>query len=362
MRILSDSKKDTLTTLKKPGGYEWWYFDAIDPSSGYSLVVIFYQGNPFSNRYIRALHKSGNEDKTLPENFPAVSISVYKEQCPVYYSFKEFDKINARFSEKVPSVSIGGHAFELDNSGELLSYNLKLSEELPSGDCIEASLDFKSSHRSVPFEEGDTGSRGHTWNLVQPRSKVEGTLRLLQGSDLRHDVPFQGTGYHDHNTGQEPMKKEFKDWYWGRFHFPELTLVYYAMNRREGSQYQAWLMNREDLSIVGRFRDFELRDKSHSLFGLKPAHKLLMSSDKMRILIQQNKLLDNGPFYQRYLSDAFLYLENRDVQKAQGISEYIYPERIYWKVFWPFVDMRIRYQNEKPHWVQKSKKLYRWTW
>jgi len=24
--------------------------------------------------------------------------------------------------------------------------------------------------------------------------------------------------------------------------------------------------------------------------------------------------------------------------------------------------MRIRYQNEKPHWVQKSKRLYRWTW
>jgi len=362
MRILSDPKKDCVTPWKKPGGYEWWYFDAIDTHSGYSLVVIFYQGNPFSNRYIRARDKSGNDDKALPANFPAVSISVYKEQHPVYYSFTEFDKENARFSEKVPSVSIGGHSFELDDSGDLLSYSLKLSEELPSGDYIEASLNFESPHRSVPFEGGDTGSRGHTWNLVQPRADVEGRIQLFLGPDLQHDVTFRGKGYHDHNTGQEPMKDEFKDWYWGRFHFPEHTLVYYAMNQKESHQYRAWLINHSDLSIVREFRDFILQDKSRSLFGLKPAHKLLLSNDHVQILIQQNQLLDNGPFYRRYLSDAFLHLDDQDVQKVQGISEYIYPERIYRKLFWPFVDMRIRYQNEKPHWVQKSKRLYRWTW
>jgi carotenoid 1,2-hydratase len=80
------------------------------------------------------------------------------------------------------------------------------------------------------------------------------------------------------------------------------------------------------------------------------------------VLVQQNRLLDNGPFYRRYLSDAFIHQEGQGVQKATGISEYIYPGRIYAKWFWPFVDMRIRYHNEPPHWVQKSGRLYRWTW
>lgn len=362
MRILSDPNKDSVALSEKPGGYKWWYFDAIDSSSGYSLVVIFYLGNPFSNRYIRALNNDNLKEESTPENFPAVSISVYKEQKPVYYSFTEFDKANVRFSEKVPSLEIGNHGFDLNKFDEWLDYRLQLSEELPSGDRIQASLNFKSSNKAVPFDDAEGESRGHAWNLLQPRAEVQGTVRLYQGSDLRHDINFRGPGYHDHNTGQEPMKDKFEEWYWGRFHFPEHTLVYYVINRKEEPQYRAWLMDRNDLSIAAGFREFELRDKGRSLFGLHTARKLWLSNDQSQILVQQNQLLDNGPFYQRYLSDAFLYLEYQDVQKVRGISEYIRPERVYWRVFWPFVDMRIRYKNEKPHWVQKSKRLYRWTW
>jgi carotenoid 1,2-hydratase len=31
------------------------------------------------------------------------------------------------------------------------------------------------------------------------------------------------------------------------------------------------------------------------------------------------------------------------------------------KIFWPLVNMRIQYPG-KTHWVQKSPRLYRWTW
>jgi len=73
--------------------------------------------------------------------------------------------------------------------------------------------------------------------------------------------------------------------------------------------------------------------------------------------------LDNGPFYRRYSSDAFLRIKHRGlVESKSGITEYIYPSRIYSRIFWPFVDMRIRYAAENPHWIQRSKTLYRWTW
>lgn len=362
MQILSDYRKDHVTPDKKPGAYEWWYFDAIDPESGYAFVVIFYQGNPFSNRYIRAMEQEG-EEPAKPENFPAVSISIYKGDEVVYYSFSEYDSVRARFDQDRPKLQIGNHFLDLEQEGEQLLYRLELNETLVCGDRIEAKLEFSSPKEGLSFHNGiNPGqSAGHAWNLVQPRAKVRGEILIFEDGIPGHEIDFQGTGYHDHNTGQEPMKDEFRDWYWGRFHFPDHTLIYYVMNRKEEAQHRAWLLDNNS-TIVSEYQEASLSDRNLTLFGLNPAHKIVLQHEQSRILVQQSRLLDNGPFYRRYLSDAFLNLDGGTVQKSRGISEYIYPGRIYWKLYWPFVDMRIRYQNEPPHWVQKSRTLYRWTW
>lgn len=363
MKIISDPARDSVTPSKPAGGYEWWYFDAIDPISGYAIIVIFYEGNPFSNRYIRAL--SGNEKSSphTPDNFPAVSISVYKYNKPVYYSFTEYPKEEAGFSIEKAAGRAGEHRFKQDLSSDELCYSIKLEEELASGDRIGGTLRFSSSQKVIDlFKAEKSEEDSHTWNLIQPHCKVNGHLQLHLENKLQHDIQFEGAGYHDHNTGQEPMKDEFDDWYWGRFHFEEQTLIYYVMNRQAGPQYRAWLIAHEDHSIDETFTNIELTDRSRSLFGLRSARKIHLSEGDAEILIQQNKLLDNGPFYQRYLSDAFLRTEGNEIQKAAGITEYIRPDRIYQKLFWPFVDMRIRYEREEAHWVQKSPMLYRWTW
>lgn len=365
MQIISDFKKDGATPSKKPGGYEWWYFDAVDVTSGYSLVVIFYQGNPFSNRYIRQLKKEPSAAASNPENFPAISISIYKNNEPVYYSFTEFAKSETSFSTEVPFVQIGGHSLTSEILEEELIYELKLQEILPSGDSIEAELTFSSPDLAlnVPgHQSAGKKSEGHFWNLIQPRAEVQGTIQLSCEADIRQVVRFHGEGYHDHNTGQEPMKDEFRDWYWGRFHFPVYTLVYYVMNRQHRQQHRAWLIDEKSRSVIEKFENVQLKDRGSTIFGLQSARKLVLRNGQSEITVQQSELLDNGPFYQRFLSDAFLSLDGRDIQKSRGISEYIHPARIYWKLFWPFVDMRIWYKDEKPHWVQKSKILYRWTW
>ncbi|WP_322570634.1 hypothetical protein [Rhodohalobacter sp.] len=55
----------------------------------------------------------------------------------------------------------------------------------------------------------------------------------VRGKKVEQDITFSGIGYHDHNIGQEPMKESFRDWYWGRYHFEEFTLVYYLMQKHE---------------------------------------------------------------------------------------------------------------------------------
>jgi carotenoid 1,2-hydratase len=135
------------------------------------------------------------------------------------------------------------------------------------------------------------------------------------------------------------------------------------MNRQEGEQHRAWLIDKSNSRVLEAFDQIDLVDKGLTFFGLHSARKIGLRSDRTEVQIQLRQLLDNGPFYQRFQSDAFLRIDDAGVVESKsGISEYIRPDRIFARIFWPFVDMRIQYKSEKPHWVQKSKRLYRWTW
>jgi len=359
MNIQSSFDADVRSTDRPSGGYEWWYFDAMTEDDRYSIVIIFYEGNPFSTRYNQRLV---NGDDPLPDDHPAISISVYEQGSPIYYSFTEFDATDCSFNAEHPKVTVGPHSMKGTDEGGKLCYTLQLDEELPSGDGLQAKLRFESSKTEI-FSAKNSGEGGHLWNLVQPRAEVTGRVRISQDKTGTNEIAFEGTGYHDHNTGREPMREEFSDWYWGRFHFDYGTLVYYVMNRRQTEQHKAWLMSPDSGHLLQTYNEIDLVDRGLTVFGLKTARKIGLRSGNSQVQVQQSELFDNGPFYQRYRSEAFLRIPAEGVvESCKGITEYIRPDRIYARMFWPFVNMRIRYQPEKPHWVQKSKMLYRWTW
>ncbi|PAU92932.1 hypothetical protein CK503_14700 [Aliifodinibius salipaludis] len=359
MKILSDFSKDVRQPDHTSGGYQWWYFDGVSSDDRFSFVVILYEGNPFSTRYNGALLADKNPS---PVDHPAISISIYEYGEPLYYSFTEFDKSACEFDGDKPLVKIGTHKMEGHLDGEQLQYELQLNEKLPNGDQLKGTIVFESANSGNLFKNGDNTSTGHTWNLVQPRADISADLNLEIKGEKRK-VQFGGMGYHDQNAGNEPMRNEFDDWYWGRFHFDYATLVYYVMNRSDEQQHRAWLIESQNGEVLKTFEEVESADKGLTLFGLKTARKLGFRSGNIEIRVQQSQLLDNGPFYQRYKSDAFLRIPDEGVvESTKGISEYIRPDRIYTKFFWPFVNMRIWYKSEGPHWVQRSQRLYRWTW
>lgn len=364
MNILSDFKNDIRSLKKRPGGYEWWYFDAVDFDSDTRFVIIFYEGNPFSPRYIRALENDTAVSQKLPACFPAVSISVYQNGKTVYYSFTDFAEEDIWFDSQLPCFRFGPHEMRGKKEGDIIMYEVTLDETLPTGCGIWGKFSFQSHEVSNDlFDDIGDSQLDHTWNLTQPKAEVRGELKLLKEDQVTHHVNFRGTGYHDHNMGQEPMFEEFDSWYWGRFHFEECTLIYYVINRKSGNKYQAWLIRSDNSAILHKFNEVHILDKQLSLFGLKSARRVEMSNEDLTVTIQQRVFLDNGPFYQRYISDAFLAIPDHQIlEHARGITEYIQPERIHWQIFWPLVNMRIRFNKNKPHWVQKSDTLYRWTW
>ncbi len=360
MKLTSALYKDIRSLKTDSGAYEWWYFDAVSDDGNTELVIIFYEGNPFSRRYISRQQKG---EAAKAEDFPAISISIYQNKEPIYYSFTEVPKKQAAFREDEPYVQISNHSMQgREEEGKRL-YTLKLDEQLPSGDAIEGQLLFESSCTDHQIQNGqDDGIHEHRWDILQSRARVSGQIQCRVPGEKPNIIKFEGQGYHDHNEGSEPLKQQFEDWYWGRFHFEHATLVYYLKGKESGEPC-GWLIENDGGEMLQIFDTIKAEDSSLSLYGLQTARKLRLSSDSAEVLVQQSHLIDNGPFYQRFSSEAFLNVSSINrLKSSSGITEYLCPPRIYHRRYWPLTNMRIRYKKESPHWVQRSKTLYRWTW
>ena len=357
MKISTDHNEDAPFGNKPSGGYEWWYFDAISNDGEWSFVVIFYIGNPFSPKYIQNI----DQHSAKPDAHPAVSISVYHRSKTEYYSFVEYSENDLQLSKDAQTLKIGSSLFSKETKGNQLIYKLELDQSLESSHAISGSIEFRSqtSNPELIKNSGEEVQK-HFWNLVQPKADVKGSISI-KGKNGSHMINFLGSGYHDHNVGLESMKEDFIDWYWGRFHFKNTTLIYYVMNRKKEQQHRAWLVSSDKQKVLDEFDVVETEDKRTSLFGISSARKIILKSKNSEVTIQANTFIDNGPFYQRFISKAIMN-RNNELTVAEGITEFIYPKNIYKKLYWPAVRMRLRFNQKKPHWVQKFKIFYEWTW
>ncbi|HET8866245.1 MAG TPA: hypothetical protein VFM80_11155 [Gracilimonas sp.] len=355
MNITTDLDRVSPDFNKPPNGYEWWYFDGLSNDEKYGFVIIFYQDNPFSTEKIEKLNK-GIENGN---SHPAISISIYQNQKTIYYSFLEFSESEFNWDEEELRLSIENHSFQYDIRDNKFCFDMKLDQKLMSGHSITGSIKGEgglSSKSLVVSESKDE----HVWNLILPELDFHADLKIdgLNGEEV---LAVRGKGYHDHNAGYEPMKDSFKEWYWGRYHFDDFTLIYYLMEKHDSQQLEAWLIDHENRNVLEYMNEVELTYKAGNLFGINSARKIDIKSTQVSVNIQCKDKIDDGPFYQRFIGDSIINYKGQ-VHAAHGISEYIYPENIQKKTFWPLVHMRLRYMSKKPHWVQKSRLMYPWTW
>lgn len=358
---LSDIPKEK----SSPGSYEWWYFDGTDHKGEYQFVVIFYEGCPFSPSYIKAAEKYPDHVNAKASAHPAVSISVYRHGKTVFYSMSEYAPSEVEFNRDKISMRIGKHSLEGFIENGQLVYALRLDEVLPSGDKFSGILRFVST---IPNQQmwngiGEPLKSSHEWNLTQPRAHVKGVLSITQLGKHEKPIIFDGIGYHDHNIGDTFLKNDFHDWYWGRVHFNEHTLVYYIMNSPNGIKKNAFLIGPDNQDVNYRTDKIKIDGISRNGFVLGAARRIILDFEPCKITLLTDEVLDSGPFYYRFNSSA--RLESNGTMENEftgGISEYIRPSRIHRRIFWPLVKMRYRNTYERPHWVQKSSFLYRRTW
>lgn len=355
MNISTDERHITPDFKKSFGGYEWWYFDGLSADGNFGYVIIFYEHNPFSTRYINDLET----EKALQDAYPAISVSLYKNGKTIYYSFLEFDEGEFSWDNNKPELKVGNDTVQYSGKGNEFKFNIKLDQKLASGHSIKGEIKGQGNRTNPDLITSESADR-HIWNLIQPRTDVSVSFDV-NGIDGEEKFRFEGSGYHDHNTGHEPMKESFRDWYWGRYHFKDFTFVYYLMQKHEQTQFEGWMIDRANQKVMEHFKEADLDYFSRNWFGLNSARKIDLKAGQVSVNIQCKSKIDDGPFYQRFLGNSIIKY-NGQVHAAHGISEFIYPENIYSRVYWPLVHMRLRYMDEQPHWVQKSRLMYPWTW
>lgn len=220
-----------------PGGYAWWYVDAISDDGRHALTLIMFVGSVFSSRYARARKQLGDGRTHVadPEHFCAVNFALYRLDGggPGVWALTE----HGSFARDRDHLEVGNSSMRWDG-GELC---VELDEHATrffgrAGPPLRGRLRLRPSASFGPRVELDPWQPHprHRWYPVAPHARVE----------LELDEPrlrFSGSGYHDVNEGDEGLELAFASWNWSRCELGEATVIAYDVVDHAGREHaRAW--------------------------------------------------------------------------------------------------------------------------
>ena len=328
--------------LHSPGGFTWFYVDLVDDQGG-GATIIWSWGLPFLPGYASAARGGRPE---LPIARPSVNVAVYGGGRERFYLLSELSPGQCRWDEDGRSWRLGDSTFSwTDTAGSagaaptrVLQANLDLA--LPTGGRATGSLRLagplrRDSPDSVAIAAGDPECT-HLWAPMIAASRgclelhtPDGTLRV------------EGRGYHDRNSAAQPLHGlGIQSWWWGRLALKGRDLIFYRLVPSAPGAAPRDLV--VDLAADGSCRaredtGLQLGRLRRSNWGLHwPEGAAFPDPDGRPVQVGVSAVLDNGPFYHRYL----LHGRCGD-DEGYGIGEYLVPDRVDSDLLRPLVRMRV---------------------
>jgi hypothetical protein len=195
-------REDGLRTSGKEGSFEWWYFDA-EHTDGTKIVAVFYTKHK--------LDRKGPAQPTLT----------------LEMSLPDGKKINKEISdEKGTLIRASADKCDVQIRDSFARYNKDGNYEIHvkiddiNFDCVmkpKVQM-WRPGTGYTYFGEGKDKYLG--WFVGVPGAEVESKLTV--GNEVK---TLKGTGYHDHNWGNEDMVKLISHWYWARVVFDDYTVI-----------------------------------------------------------------------------------------------------------------------------------------
>ena len=281
-----------------PGGYAWWYVDALSDDRQYGLTIIAFIGSVFSPWYAWA----GRKD---PLDHCAVNVCLYG---PRANRWAMTERKRGALTRDANMLTIGLSALSWD--GGVLTIRID-----------EISTPFFKPVRGVVrvepagvnqhvFDLSDGGQ--HIWRPIAPSAHV--TAAFSQPG-----LRWSGDGYFDMNAGAEPLEEGFSDWTWSRAALTKGSTVLYDANPRRG----------DPLSMALRF-------DRHGGFEQAPPPPLaplprtgwrvarMTRADDGAAKVQRG--FEDTPFYARTLLDTQLFGERvASVHESLSLDRFANP-------------------------------------
>ncbi len=303
--------------VNAPGGYEWWYFDALSDDKRYALVAIFFIGSPMSPYYKQC---------ATGENPPA------QDWCGVFYALHERPPGSTKWRERAyaynlyrggqwsdvnaaPRVQIGGSQFNTSRENDATHWRIELREpKLWSGE-VGANFVFSQIPTAFPTVSAPASNADadHAWVCAAPLCDVSGTVSL----SAQETISFVGGGYHDHNFGRLPLR-DTDIWYWGRAplvcddHKLRQAVFYHTVRRLSDEEFPqsetTWLTFEADGAEAPLLRENLplLTGPTGNNYGMKHfdraqfAHNVLGDNEQWRVAFRPERgVFSEGPFYRR---------------------------------------------------------------
>jgi carotenoid 1,2-hydratase len=265
-----------------PGGYAWWYLDALSDDGRHGLTVIAFIGSVFSPYYALA-RRRGPADAL---DHCALNVALYAGPGSRSATGWTMTERGSGAVRRGPQLLRIGPSHLAWDDGVLTIQIDEVTVPWPSHVRGQVRLRPGALHaRRYPL---DAAGR-HLWCPIAPCARVE--VELTQPA-----LCWQGPGYLDCNTGQRPLEQDFTHWHWSRASLaPRRSAVHYDVQRSDGSRLSLAL----EFDGDGPAREVEPPPQA----GLPPTRWRMARGARCDTMFTPRieQTLEDAPFYARSL-------------------------------------------------------------
>jgi len=313
-------RKPSASTLDIPGGFVWWYADAID-AKGDGLVCIWSWGLPFLPGD-RAARLRGRPPR--PRERPSFNLVIYRSHQPVSYHLHRPTQASWEDDRWVFDDTVVTRTRHHRNT------TLHAQVRLPvpgRREPLEGHFTLRGPTAHLRAARPAPPDAGHLWAPLTGPSTMDVDLRVGSRTVLqRQDLP----AYHDRNVSPVPLDGlGMRRWTWGRHILAGRTWVHYlSWPDRRGESATLVVaeldgdgqVRAQHLASVGRLQ------RRAGRVGMTWWRKLEIPTPEGLLEILHAPPVDDGPFYLRMPTRA--RLGGPHGPTAPGWAEWCQPDRI----------------------------------
>ncbi|MDG5766304.1 hypothetical protein QA596_02415 [Balneolales bacterium ANBcel1] len=333
MKFISDIHQDARHPKTLPQSFEWWYFDGISEEGDYRLAITFYDGYPFVSDGFGEPGTRGELADSASEQLgyrPAVGIVLYHRGKRVFSCLNRYDADEATFSESTPAAEIAGNSFRFEQrqkhgNREYGVFDIRINMAGKSGEELKGIVTLAGLYPNNKLLVNGNGksAEGNCCNLALPCATLQCRISLTRNGLVRREMQFNGTGCHYHHLRSGPAAGRYREWYQGRVHFPQATLIYSLSKGKKEKECHAWLVSPDNRRLLHTLSAEAMYRRRPNRYLHWPAHAFRFRDGDIRVSVSHNQLLETGRRLCRYSSEAVLEHPGIGRATASGAGAYM---------------------------------------